>query len=151
EIERAVAGRRQFAVLCLNLDRVKQVNDLFGHAIGDKLLQVFTKRIAGMLDDSQLLARLSGDEFAIILPSCNPAGAGRFAENILEDLRTASEKSEANSPVSVSIGIAMCPQDAIDRQTLLTHADTALHGAKTEGRGTYRYFEASIGSAVRDR
>ena len=151
EIERALAGRRQFAVLCLNLDRFKQVNDLFGHAIGDKMLQVFTRRIAGMLDDSQLLARLSGDEFAIILPSCNPARAGRFAAKILEDLRAASEKSETNSPVSVSIGIAMCPQDATDRHTLLTHADTALHRAKNEGRGTYRYFEASMGSAGRDR
>jgi predicted signal transduction protein with EAL and GGDEF domain len=105
-----------------------------------------------MLDDSQTLARLSGDEFAIIVPAISgPAMAGRIAENIMESLRVSNQNSETHTPVSVSIGIAICPEDATDRQTLLTHADTALYRAKNEGRGTYRFFEMAMGAAVRDR
>ena len=99
-----------------------------------------------------MLARLSGDEFAIILPALpNPGVAGRIAENVLEILQSASDDSEADTPISTSIGIAICPDDATDRQALLSHADTALYRAKNEGRGTYRFFEASMGAAVRDR
>src|SRR5439155_18750737 len=79
-----------------------------------------------------------------------PAVAGRLAENILEALRTTGDAPETNS-VSTSIGIALYPDDAADRQTLLTHADTALYRAKTEGRNTYRFFEAKMGAEVRDR
>jgi diguanylate cyclase (GGDEF)-like protein/PAS domain S-box-containing protein len=152
DIEVALAIGRPLAVMCLDLDRFKEVNDLFGHGAGDKTLQVVAQRIVGMLDDSQTLARLSGDEFAIILPAISgPAMAGRIAENIMECLRVASQNSETDMPVSVSIGIAICPEDATDRQTLLTHADTALYRAKKEGRGTYRFFEMAMGAAVRDR
>jgi predicted signal transduction protein with EAL and GGDEF domain len=105
-----------------------------------------------VLDESQMLARLSGDEFAIIVPGLsNPGVAGRIAENILEVLQVKSEDSEAGAPISTSIGIAICPDDATDRHALLSHADTALYRAKNEGRGTYRFFEASMGAAVRDR
>jgi predicted signal transduction protein with EAL and GGDEF domain len=99
-----------------------------------------------------MLARLSGDEFAIIVPELsNPEAAGRIAENILEVLHAPSDDPEADSPISTSIGIAICPNDATERQALLSHADTALYRAKNEGRGTYRFFEASMGAAVRDR
>ena len=152
EIELALETGRRLAVLCLDLDRFKEVNDLFGHAAGDATLQAVAKRIAGTLDEDQMLARLSGDEFAIILPALsNPGVAGRIAENILEILQSASDDSEADAPISTSIGIAICPDDATDRQALLSHADTALYRAKNEGRGTYRFFEASMGAAVRDR
>jgi diguanylate cyclase (GGDEF)-like protein/PAS domain S-box-containing protein len=152
EIEVALAMGRPLAVLCLDLDRFKEVNDLFGHGAGDKTLQVVAQRIVGMLDDSQTIARLSGDEFAIIVPAISsPAVAGRIAEDIIESLRAASDNSETDAPVSVSIGIAICPEDATDRQMLLTHADTALYRAKKEGRGTYRFFELEMGAAVRDR
>jgi predicted signal transduction protein with EAL and GGDEF domain len=104
------------------------------------------------LDDNQVLARLSGDEFAIILPGLsNPATAGRIAETILEALQAPIENTEANHSIGGSIGIAVCPDDARDRHTLLSHADTALYRAKNEGGGTYRYFEASMGAAVRER
>jgi diguanylate cyclase len=146
----AVGGR--IAVLCLDLDRFKEVNDLFGHAAGDAALQAVAKRIAGVLDENQMLARLSGDEFAVVLPGVsNPGVAGRIAENILEALHATREGSEADPPISTSIGIAIYPDDATDRHALLSHADTALYRAKNEGRGTYRFFEASMGAAVRDR
>ena len=145
------SGRR-LAVLFLDLDRFKEINDLFGHAVGDRTLQAAAARISGALDDNQVLARLSGDEFAIILPDIsNPETAGRIAETILEVLQAPVDTSEAYRPIGGSIGIAVLPDDAHDRSTLLSHADTALYRAKSEGRGTYRYFEASMGAAVRER
>jgi predicted signal transduction protein with EAL and GGDEF domain len=109
-------------------------------------------RVAGTLDDDQVVARLSGDEFAIIVPGLSdPAVAGRIAEAILEVLQAPVENIESNHPIGGSIGIAVCPDDGCDRHTLLAHADTALYRAKNEGRGTYRYFEASMGAAVRER
>jgi diguanylate cyclase (GGDEF)-like protein/PAS domain S-box-containing protein len=153
EIQLTIATGRKLAVLCLDLDRFKEVNDLFGHATGDKMLQSVAKRIAGVLDDGQMFARLSGDEFAIIAPGLsNPAVAGRIAETVLEALQTGgTDTTESDAPISTSIGIALCPDDATDRHALLTHADTALYRAKNEGRGTYRFFEASMGAAVHDR
>jgi diguanylate cyclase (GGDEF)-like protein len=139
-------------VLCLDLDRFKDVNDLFGHPAGDGLLQVVARRVAGALDDSQMMARLGGDEFAILVPRLsNPDTAGRIAESISELLRAASDQGEVDAPVSTSIGIAICPDDATDRRSLLIQADTALYRAKSEGRATYRYFESAMGAAVRDR
>jgi diguanylate cyclase (GGDEF)-like protein/PAS domain S-box-containing protein len=152
EIASALEKGRGLAVMCLDLDRFKDVNDLFGHAAGDAALKGVAKRITGVLRDGQMLARLSGDEFAIIVPELsNPEAAGRIAENILEVLHAPSDDPEADSPISTSIGIAICPNDATERQALLSHADTALYRAKNEGRGTYRFFEASMGAAVRDR
>jgi len=152
EIASALEKGRGLAVMCLDLDRFKDVNDLFGHAAGDAALKGVAKRITGVLRDGQMLARLSGDEFAIIVPELsNPEAAGRVAENILEVLQAPSDDPEADSPISTSIGIAICPNDATERQALLSHADTALYRAKNEGRGTYRFFEASMGAAVRDR
>jgi len=152
EVEAALQSGRRLAVLCLDLDRFKEVNDLFGHAAGDRALQVVAKRITSQLDDSQMMARLSGDEFAIIVPGLsNPATAGRIAESVLEALKVAIDGTESDQPIGTSIGIAICPDDATDRQALLSHADTALYRAKNEGRGTYRYFEAAMGAAVRER
>jgi PAS domain S-box-containing protein len=91
EIESAIVTGRRLAVLCLDLDRFKEINDLFGHAAGDSMLQEVVKRITGVLNETQLMARLSGDEFAIIVPGLsNPLAAGRIAENILEVLKSAS-------------------------------------------------------------
>ena len=99
-----------------------------------------------------MMARLSGDEFAIIVPGVsNPSAAGRIAETILETLQMPVDNTEAGQPISTSVGIAICPDDAQDRHALLSHADTALYRAKNEGRGTYRYFEAAMGAAVRER
>jgi EAL domain-containing protein (putative c-di-GMP-specific phosphodiesterase class I)/PAS domain-containing protein len=99
----------------------------------------------------EVMARLGGDEFAILMPGiANPAAASRLAETILEALRAKSDAPEINS-ISASIGIAICPDDAATRETLLTQADTALYRAKTEGRNTYRFFEAGMGAEVRER
>jgi diguanylate cyclase (GGDEF)-like protein/PAS domain S-box-containing protein len=152
EIEEVLSTGTRLAVLCLDLDRFKDINDVFGHAVGDQMLQVFANRVTALLESGQTMARLSGDEFAIILPHLSsPATAGRIAENILHELRTAMTAADADSLISTSIGIAICPDDAADRQTLLSHADTALYRAKNEGRAVHRFFEAAMGAAVRDR
>ena len=147
----ALPKGESLAVLCLDLDRFKEINDLFGHAAGDTVLQAVASRVTGLLDERQMMARLGGDEFAILMAgAANPAAASRLAERILEALRPTSDTPETNS-ISTSIGIALYPGDATDRETLLSHADTALYRAKTEGRNTYRFFEATMGAEVRER
>jgi diguanylate cyclase (GGDEF)-like protein len=152
EIKTTLASEKRLAVLCLDLDRFKEVNDLFGHAAGDQLLKTVAKCVSGVLDENQMLARLGGDEFAIILPDIpDPAIVGRIAENILEVLRAENEHSPTYSLVTASIGIAVCPGDATDSHALLSHADAALYRAKAEGRATYRFFEAAMGVEIHDR
>jgi diguanylate cyclase (GGDEF)-like protein/PAS domain S-box-containing protein len=144
--------RQHLAVMFVDIDRFKEINDLFGHAAGDALLQKVANCVTGILNEDQMMARLGGDEFGIILPGLpDPTVAGRVAENILEVLRAESAEANIGALVSASIGIATCPGDATDRQTLLGHADTALYRAKSEGRDTYRFFEVSMGVTVRDR
>ena len=146
----ALPPGKSLAVLCLDLDRFKEVNDLFGHSAGDKVLQTVASRITAVLGEKQMMARLGGDEFGILVPDvANPAAASRVAESILEALRRSGDMPE--TLISTSIGIALCPEDATDRQALLTHADTALYRAKAEGRNTYRFFEARMGAEVRER
>jgi diguanylate cyclase len=147
----ALAKGESLAVLSLDLDRFKEINDLFGHAAGDTVLQTVASRVTAVLGERQMMARLGGDEFAVLMPGVmNPDAASRLAERILETLRTASDTPETHS-ISTSIGIALYPNDAADRQALLSHADTALYRAKTEGRNTYRFFEARMGAEVRER
>jgi diguanylate cyclase (GGDEF)-like protein/PAS domain S-box-containing protein len=147
----ALTKGESLAVLCLDLDRFKEINDLFGHAAGDTVLRTVASRISAILDERQIMARLGGDEFAVLMPGpANPAAAGRLAQSILEALRSTSDTPETNGN-STSIGIALYPDDATDREMLLSHADTALYRAKTEGRNTYRFFEAEMGAEVRER
>jgi predicted signal transduction protein with EAL and GGDEF domain len=99
-----------------------------------------------------MMARLGGDEFAVIATNLSsPLAAGRISENITQALRIENESSATASFVSTSIGIAIFPNDARDGRGLLTHADTALYRAKTDGRGVYRFFEAAMGVEARDR
>jgi diguanylate cyclase (GGDEF)-like protein len=147
----AVAKGGTIALLCLDLDRFKEVNDLFGHAAGDLVLQAVARRVTALLAKEQVLARLGGDEFAILMPApTNAASASKLADSILQALQSESDAAEMNG-VSTSIGIALYPDDAADRQTLLSHADTALYRAKSEGRNTFRFFEAGMGDEVRSR
>jgi diguanylate cyclase len=146
----ALSEDKSLAVLCLDLDRFKEINDLWGHSEGDKVLQLVASRITALLGEGQMMARLGGDEFGILLPEiAGPAAASQLAETILEALRVPGDASEP--PIATSIGIALCPDDATDRESLLTHADTALYLAKAEGRNTFRFFEARMGAEARER
>ncbi|RCS25258.1 EAL domain-containing protein [Phyllobacterium salinisoli] len=147
-----IRGEKRVALLCLDLDRFKEVNDLFGHAAGDAILQKVSATISRLLSSDDMLARLGGDEFAIIMPHVSSTAAvSRLAETILDVLRSENEKSPMRSIVSSSIGIAMYPIDGTDRETLLNHADTALYRSKAEGRNTYRFFEAKMGEETKER
>lgn len=149
ELKLAQATGGKLAVLCLDLDRFKEVNDLFGHAAGDTMLVTVANAVRGLLGEAQLMARLGGDEFAVLLPCSEAVAAGRLAEQILDALR--SDTDGAGPVIATSIGIAVYPDDADERALLLSYADTALYRAKSEGRGTYRFFEAKMGVQVRER
>lgn len=147
-----VHNGKALAVLCLDLDRFKEVNDLLGHAAGDEHLQRVARAIQGVLWDGQMLARLGGDEFAVIAPDLpDPMAAGRIAEDILAALRAENASSPDKPPITTSIGIALFPTDGEDRETLLSHADIALYRGKAEGRDNYRFFEAAMGVEARER
>ncbi|MGI4945325.1 MAG: putative bifunctional diguanylate cyclase/phosphodiesterase [Janthinobacterium lividum] len=152
EQELARASRGQpFAVMLLDLDRFKDVNDLFGHPAGDRLLQLAGERIQACMREVDLVARLDGDEFAVVVAEAAlPESAGRIAERITaafaEPFELASPGDDGQSSpclatVGVSIGIAVAPGDGASTDALLRHADMALHRAKAEHRGTARFFE----------
>jgi diguanylate cyclase len=151
ELEAHRNSQQRLAVLCVDLDRFKDVNDLFGHSAGDDLLQKVATQFSSVLGEREMLARLGGDEFAVIAPDIsNPVQAGRLAEAMLQALKSTQDE-DLFGTVSASIGIAFFPDDATDRASLLSNADTALYRSKTEGRSTYRFFEAAMGEEVRDR
>ena len=129
------------ALLLLDLDRFKEVNDALGHRAGDELLQHVGQRLESMLRESDTVARLGGDEFAIIAPSTKPDDAARFADKIIKSISTVFKIGGQNLYVGVSIGIAIYPDDGIDASTLIRHADIAMYHAKRNNLGHYIYKE----------
>ena len=143
---------RQLALLCLDLDRFKEINDLFGHAAGDAMLRRVAQSVAGVLGSNQMFARLGGDEFAIVAPHVDGwHEARRLAEAVIEAFRIENRDAARDGVISTSIGIAMCPLDGTDAETLVGQADTALYRAKADGRDTFRFYEAQMGQEVRMR
>jgi diguanylate cyclase (GGDEF)-like protein/PAS domain S-box-containing protein len=143
---------QHLAVLCLDLDRFKEVNDLFGHAAGDALLQRVAAALLRITGKDQFAARLGGDEFAVIATGIvSPADGGRIAEAVLDAFRRENDAAADGIAISTSIGVALYPDNAADAEQLMNYADTALYRAKRDGRGIYRFFETEMGAAVRDR
>ena len=133
-----------FALLFLDLDRFKQVNDTLGHQAGDQLLQAVTQRLTDTLRSEDLLARLGGDEFILLLDPIQAAeNAETVAANVLEALSTPFQLGSDSAQIGVSIGIALYPQDGLEGETLLKAADAAMYAAKGAGRNTWR-FAASV-------
>lgn len=152
EIAHARRHGQSFAVLGLDLDRFKEVNDLFGHPAGDALLQRVARALESVVEGRGTAARLGGDEFALLLSDVHsPTRAGYVAEMIMEAFRRDNEASVSGAMISASIGISLYPNDGHDAESLVSHADTALYRAKQDGRGVYRYYESAMGVAVRDR
>jgi diguanylate cyclase (GGDEF)-like protein/PAS domain S-box-containing protein len=118
------------AMLLLDLDRFKDVNDALGHDVGDRLLQKVARRLGCPLDASAVLARLGGDEFAILLPDCDAAKARETAHRLVESLKSPFDVDDLSLHVDTSIGIALYPDHADDEQTLLRQADVAMYVAK---------------------
>ncbi|MGI3777899.1 MAG: EAL domain-containing protein, partial [Janthinobacterium lividum] len=140
------------AVLYLDLDRFKPVNDLLGHAAGDRLLVEVAARLSAMLGAEDTLARLGGDEFAVVLAVCDgPEAGARLAQRIVDALSRPFDMEGRQASVGGSVGVALSPRDGTDGVTLLRLADIAMYRAKEEGRGAFRMFEAAMDEQLRDR
>lgn len=151
------------ALLYLDLDNFKRINDTLGHALGDDLLKVVAARIAEVLrptdvlaraesNDVESVARIGGDEFCLILKNLgSPVDAGRVAQRILETLRQPIQLEGHELVVTPSIGIALMPQDGRDPDTLLKNADRAMYAAKEGGRNRFQFFDPSMSSRMQER
>ncbi len=150
-IDETVRAGGAFAILCLDLDRFKEVNDLYGHLIGDALLQEVARRLQAVADGA-FLARVGGDEFVVItVGEAQAASVGQLAQQLRTALRGDIEIGGRQLCVGLSIGIASCPADGATPETLLANADVALYRAKTEGRDAIRFFESDMAAQLRDR
>jgi diguanylate cyclase (GGDEF)-like protein len=144
--------RAQFAVLFLDLDRFKVINDTLGHRIGDMLLMEVAQRVQHCLQPGETLARLGGDEFAIVLPSFKSRAAlATLAHAIVDRIAQPYEIDGHRIHSTVSIGIAVGPTDGNSADDLLMAADLALYAVKTSGRGTYCFYEHSMNEEINDR
>ncbi|TVO68069.1 EAL domain-containing protein [Denitromonas ohlonensis] len=142
----------QLAVLFLDLDQFKTVNDSLGHPVGDLLLRAVADRLKSVLRDEDLLARLGGDEFVVLVPRLGqPEDAAAVARQITSALVSPFSIEGHELVVSASIGIALYPQDACDVDSLLKQADLAMYGAKDAGRNTYRFFEDRMNAQAYQR
>ena len=150
----AAAAGRECAVLFIDLDKFKRVNDSFGHAVGDELLRDAAHRLHSLLLHSDILARFGGDEFIIVLPDLAPgttAGmAGDCATDIVAAMGAGFELSHHAISISASIGIACYPLHGADSETLLRKADIAMYEAKKGGRGELRFFNDTMNAAAKD-
>ena len=129
------------ALLFIDLDRFKNINDTLGHEVGDKLLREAGSRILASIRSTDTMARFGGDEFTVILRDIDDEmNAARISEEIITKLSAAHHFDGQAVYVSASIGITLCPADAEDSETLLRNADMAMYQAKARGRGTYQFF-----------
>jgi diguanylate cyclase (GGDEF)-like protein len=150
-IHGADRDHRRFALMFLDLDGFKAVNDAYGHAVGDRLLVEAGKRIVPNTRTQDTIARVGGDEFVCLAEVREPADAAALAEKLLALLREPFEIAGHELRLSGSIGIAMFPGDGADQHQLLTNADAAMYHAKSSGRDSYRFFEASMNADVHEQ
>jgi diguanylate cyclase len=164
-LQAARDNHHTLAVLYLDLDNFKRVNDTLGHAVGDELLCVVAKRLRGSLRYSEAstgergpnsrpgdLARLGGDEFMVLLPNLRNSGdAGAVADRLINALREPMQLAHNSLVITPSIGIALYPQDGADAETLLRNADLAMYFAKRRSPGTHAFFDVSMNASALHR
>jgi diguanylate cyclase (GGDEF)-like protein len=149
---KAIRPGEELAVLYIDIDEFKGVNDALGHAVGDELLKGVAERLRGCLKDSDVAARLGGDEFAVIQSSIkNQSETTQLVDAIYAAIRLPFECAGHLITTDASIGIALAPGDGLDLDQLLRNADLALYGAKGDGRRTYRFFEAGMDARAKSR
>jgi diguanylate cyclase (GGDEF)-like protein/PAS domain S-box-containing protein len=151
-LERSQASNKRVAVLCLDLDLFKNVNDAFGHPMGDRLLKAVAERLKAEVRGENLVARLGGDEFAIVLASgISPNEASDFADRLIRALSARYEVDGIELVVGASIGIALSPGDGDTSEELMRNADMALYRAKSDGGGVHRFFEREMDRQAQKR
>ena len=151
-IARAERSNRKVAVLFIDLDNFKNINDTLGHDVGDELLRQVSRRLSECVRLEDTIARQGGDEFIVLLDSLEDGrGASVVAQKILNSLRAPFILSGIEQHVSGSVGIALYPEDGRDAQTLMKNADTAMFHGKGLGKNTYQYFTAQMNIAVKRR
>ena len=156
EIDRVLRYTRRevgAAVLYIDLDHFKEINDSLGHPIGDELLIEVARRLADCIRDGDLVARLGGDEFAVIQISHHEpeSDAAALAMRIVSIISTPYELQGHHVSIGASVGIALAPTDASEPDELIKKADLALYRAKAEGRGSYRFFELDMDASAQTR
>jgi diguanylate cyclase (GGDEF)-like protein len=140
------------ALLYLDLDQFKAVNDSHGHSVGDELLRAVAARLRACARDSDLIARLGGDEFAIVQCGApQPMASRLLAQRLIQTLSSTFELGEIHAHIGTSIGIAVAPFDGDTPEILLRNADLALYRSKGDGRGTMRYFEPTMDERAQAR
>ena len=148
----AQRAETMMAVMFLDLDRFKFVNDTLGHAAGDHLLRTVAERLKSILRESDTVARLGGDEFTIILESLSDIqSVASVAKKIIETLAGMVNIDGQDVYVTTSVGISIYPHDGADTQTILMNADTAMYRAKEQGKNTFRFFTADMNTATLER
>ncbi|RCS28586.1 EAL domain-containing protein [Rhodanobacter denitrificans] len=150
----ATANRRQqrAALLYIDIDNFKQVNQQHGHAVGDRVLRAFAARLHGCLPGDELLSRYGGDEFVVVLPHLDSVGeAASLCQTLINHGEQTCVEGVAELGLHLSIGISVYPDDAIEPDALLQHAETALMAVKAQGLHGYRFFTASMNERARAR
>ena len=151
-IESACRQGRQLAVMFMDLDQFKHINDSLGHAIGDKLLQSVAQRLMGCVRHSDTISRQGGDEFVVLLPYIeNPESAGFCAQKMLATLALPHRIDQHELHISVSIGISIYPNDGQEAETQIKNADIAMYQAKENGRNNYKFFEQDMNARAVQR
>ena len=152
-LERACAdaqrGGHHLALMFVDLDRFKSVNDTMGHDAGDELLKQVSARLRACVREGDTVARLGGDEFTVILnPLADHSLGIQIAKRIVSDLQTVFPLSMGPAHIGGSVGMSFFPSDAMQPVTLLKNADVAMYQAKEAGRNTYRLYRSSMGDTV---
>jgi diguanylate cyclase (GGDEF)-like protein/PAS domain S-box-containing protein len=144
-LEQSQPGNKRVAVLCVDLDLFKNVNDSFGHPMGDRLLRLVADRLRSQLRGNNLVARLGGDEFSVILASdVSPNEASDYATRLIKTVSACYDIDGIEVVVGASIGIALSPGDGTTCEELMRNADMALYRAKSDGGGVHRFFEREM-------
>ncbi len=139
-------------VLFIDLDRFKVINDTLGHGVGDKLLIIVANRIKDVLRDTDIVSRMGGDEFIVVLESCkDKKSVGLVCQKILDTLKEPIEIENFSLTTSASIGISMFPDDGFDMTTLIKNADTAMYHAKQLGKDNYQYYDKELSLKIHEQ
>ncbi len=136
----AQRGRHGMAVMFLDLDRFKNINDSLGHRVGDEVLVETAQRLTRAMRDEDTVSRLGGDEFILLLPNSDADGAAHVAQKSIEAMSAPFRVGGTELTLTPSIGIAMYPADGLDTEALIQCADVAMYKAKADGRNTFRFF-----------